>query len=117
MGIINKNKMKYGVVILALMSFTSAYKLKTKTVPTLDDDGYLVMKQEVQKYNNIEPDRYSQELSNGDASDDKELEDVADKDDAITEDHGFGASRGKHLYPSHLLNVQSEQQLEMMSNA
>jgi len=92
--------MKYTLAVLALLSIVSAEQIKEqKTVPFLDDDGYVVMKQEVNRSRNkgkriAKKDKPSNEICDGDSADDKELEKEADKSDDIVEDTGFSGSRG-----------------------
>jgi hypothetical protein len=92
--------MKYTLAVLALLSIVSAEQIKEqKTVPYLDDDGYVVMKQEVNRSRNkgkrtAKKEKPSNEICDGDSADDKELEKEADKSDDIVEDTGFSGSRG-----------------------
>jgi hypothetical protein len=92
--------MKYTLAVLALLSVVSAEQIKEqKVTPFVDDDGYVVMKQEVVRSHRKNKktrskDMPSDETCDGDSSDNKQLEHTGDKDDDIVEDTGFSGSRG-----------------------
>lgn len=92
--------MKYTVAVLALLSIVSAEQIKEqKVAPFIDDDGYVVMRQEIGRSHKKnkrthKKDKPSNEICDGDSADDKELEKEADKSDDIVEDTGFSGSRG-----------------------
>ena len=84
-------------IVAALIGLASATHLNRQAVmPILTDEGFVLMKSEAVQRLGVKSRDYqkpSEYLCDGDAADDKEIQDAADSADTIVEDFGFSGSR------------------------
>lgn len=105
--------MKFAIVVLALLGAISAEQIekqKPQVLAHVDAQGYLVFESQPIKKN--KKDLPSDEVANGDAMENRDLETEADHNDDIVEDHGFSSSRGAVIRA----RAQKEKKLGTKSN-
>lgn len=86
--------MKFSIALLALLGTISAEQIEkhhAAPIAHIDDHGYVVFEQAISRNKKDLP---SDEVANGDAMENRDLETEADHNDDIVEDHGFSGSRG-----------------------
>lgn len=117
--------MKYTLAVAAILGAVSASQIEHgKITPYVDDQGYVVMKQEIGHLKNKKTtkktkskDKPSDEICDGDSADDRQLETNSDKNDDIVEDTGFSASRGATVRAQVKSTNYMMSKIESMSNA
>lgn len=86
--------MKIAFAVIALLGAVAAEQIEQQpqVLAHVDAQGYLVFDSKPVKKN--KKDKPSDEVANGDAMENRDLETEADHNDEIVEDHGFSGSRG-----------------------